>query len=453
MYFVVLWILDYLKMNYVKIISSVLLGLVVLSALLFMAGYYGLIGSYRAYVILSGSMEPGIKTGSIVVARKEENYVNGEVITFAQNGDKKSLVTHRIFFKKWADGGSDPVYLTAGDANEEIDRGEVKPEWIIGKAFLVIPYLGYMIDYVKRPQGFILLVVVPATIIVYEELRSIKQEVVGTYKKRKKRNDYFWSSMFYGFGEVPGEGLKENTKNEKRNNFPKLALVLPVGIAAAFLVSVSGSFFSDAEKTVGNVLSAAISYTTPSGNPVPTGTPSPTSLALPTSTPTPSPGNLAILVNEVYSDGQAKGEWVELFNPNAFPVDVSGWMIADKNAYDNGQDDTFPTSSPIPAGGYAVVITNQTTVAGIPASAITIELINANIGSGLDDDGDAVVLKNPSNAIIDAMNYGNVSEIFPSPPGAPSSGQSLARSPNGSDTNGAVDWSVDGTPTLGVINN
>lgn len=159
-----------------------------------------------------------------------------------------------------------------------------------------------------------------------------------------------------------------------------------------------------------------------------------------------------IVINEESSDGQAKGEWVELFNPTCGSIDVSGWKISDKNASDNGQDDTFPAVSPIPAGGYSVVITNNTSVVGIPPTAITIELTSANIGNGLNDDGDAVHLKNPSNVVVDEMSYGNNHDVFNPAPSAPPANQSLARSPNGVDTNTAADWVVDTTPSIGVAN-
>lgn len=194
---------------------------------------------------------------------------------------------------------------------------------------------------------------------------------------------------------------------------------------------VTYSFFNDTATSTGNTFAAASFFPTPT----PTATPSPT-----------------IVVNEVSSNGNANTEWVEIYNATGSPIDVSGWKISDQNAFDTGNDDTFPTVSPIPAGGYGVVVPSNSLVVGIPVSAIKIELVNANIGSGLNNDGDAVVLKNSSNTIIDAMNYGTVSVIFATPPAAPGVGQSVARIPNGTDTNTSSDWSLDSSPTMGVTN-
>ena len=52
---------------------------------------------YQLKTVLSGSMEPGIKTGSIIavkIAEDKTNYKVGDVITFQEAED--FLVTHRI---------------------------------------------------------------------------------------------------------------------------------------------------------------------------------------------------------------------------------------------------------------------------------------------------------------------------------------------------------------------
>ena len=155
-----------------------------------------------------------------------------------------------------------------------------------------------------------------------------------------------------------------------------------------------------------------------------------------------------IVVNEVNSNGIASGEWVELFNKRNFPINISGWKITDKN-----NPDTIPDVT-IPANGYAVIVTNNTTVSGIPGSAITITLLDGDIGegNGLQENGDVVGLLNSSNVIIDQMSYGNNHSVFSSPPDEPIAGKTLARHPNGDDTNTAADWVNNSTPSVGVTN-
>ncbi len=61
-----------------------------------------------------------------------------------------------------------------------------------------------------------------------------------------------------------------------------------------------------------------------------TATPTPAPTATPTTAPTPLP---RILISELLIDPDAApdavGEWVELYNPNAWAVDLQGWLLAD----------------------------------------------------------------------------------------------------------------------------
>ncbi len=193
---------------------------------------------------------------------------------------------------------------------------------------------------------------------------------------------------------------------------------------------VTYSFFSDTAESSNNTFAASSTFPTP--------TPSPS--------PCPSPLGTHIVINEVFSDGNKKKEWVELYNPTCSSVDLSGWKIADGN-----QTDTLPSASPIPVGGYSVVIANPTDVTGIPGTAITIQLSDNDIGNGLQDNGDSLHLKNPSDTIVDEMSYGTNTSVFASPPPAPTLTQSLQRIPNGTDTDSASDWTRT-TLTKGITN-
>ena len=47
---------------------------------------------------------------------------------------------------------------------------------IIGKKIAAVPYLGFPISYAKTTPGLILLVIIPAVIIIYDEMQKIKKE-------------------------------------------------------------------------------------------------------------------------------------------------------------------------------------------------------------------------------------------------------------------------------------
>ena len=68
---------------------------------------------YQSFLVQSGSMEPAIMIGDIVVVQKQNQYFKNDVITFL-NKDQR-VVTHRIIEIKETDG--EIQFITKGDAN------------------------------------------------------------------------------------------------------------------------------------------------------------------------------------------------------------------------------------------------------------------------------------------------------------------------------------------------
>ncbi|MDO8515026.1 MAG: signal peptidase I [bacterium] len=135
------------------------------------------VGNYKMFTVLSGSMEPAIKTGSIVVVKPQPLYQTGDVITFREKNDSKITTTHRIF------GIEDGRFVTKGDANNSTDSTGVADGQIIGKTIFSVPYLGYPVSFTKTQQGLLLLVIIPSIIIIYSEILTIKNEIMRMLKK------------------------------------------------------------------------------------------------------------------------------------------------------------------------------------------------------------------------------------------------------------------------------
>ncbi len=123
------------------------------------------------FIVLSGSMEPAIPTGSIVLADKNDSEINiGDIIAF-HKGDIS--VTHRV-----SGIDEDGNYITKGDANETIDLTPVAREQIIGKCRFIIPFLGFVVNYIKTPYGiavFIGMIAIYLVITVYQKNRRRKK--------------------------------------------------------------------------------------------------------------------------------------------------------------------------------------------------------------------------------------------------------------------------------------
>lgn len=147
----------------------------------------------RFFVVLSGSMEPSIHTASVVLVASQDKYVKNDVITFLANPkaklrDANATVTHRVVNVKDDEGRR--MYETKGDANNAPDRETVAQSSVLGKVLFSIPYLGKLIAFTKTQLGFIGLIVIPSTLIIYSELMSIKNEIATMFKKRKdKKNE------------------------------------------------------------------------------------------------------------------------------------------------------------------------------------------------------------------------------------------------------------------------
>jgi signal peptidase len=89
--------------------------------------------------------------------------------------------THRI--QEMRVVGGEPVYITKGDANNAPDVREVQKKDVIGKVLFDIPYAGFAVASAKKPLGFAIIIIVPALIIIFDEIRKIIKEV----KNRKKK--------------------------------------------------------------------------------------------------------------------------------------------------------------------------------------------------------------------------------------------------------------------------
>lgn len=152
---------------------------IVAFAMLLLASMFPIPGNYKIKIVMSGSMEPAIKTGSIIIIKPETSYAVGDVVTFGKDTKKDIPTTHRIMEMRVQEGKS--VYRTKGDANENEDMREVLESEVIGKVLFGIPYAGYVLDFAKKPAGFVLFIVIPAAVIILDEMQTIWTEV------RKKR--------------------------------------------------------------------------------------------------------------------------------------------------------------------------------------------------------------------------------------------------------------------------
>lgn len=121
------------------------------------------IGADDGFVVLSGSMEPALSPGDVVIVDASAPVAVGDIITY-RTGTDTVPTTHRIV------GVQDGRYETKGDANGNADAGLVGSEAIIGRVVLTIPVVGHVILWANTPVGYVTFVVAPLVLLGASEL-------------------------------------------------------------------------------------------------------------------------------------------------------------------------------------------------------------------------------------------------------------------------------------------
>jgi len=161
---------------------------------LLLAGVIGLfliprLLGWQLQVVLSGSMGPELPPGSISFVQPVETQALkvGDLLVFDFPRDPSRQVTHRIV--EIRGDGSALEFHTKGDANNAPDDYWVPAANVRGTVRGHIPYIGYVVPYARTPVGYLLLVVIPAAIIIYGEVKTI----LGSSKRRRRREESYWA--------------------------------------------------------------------------------------------------------------------------------------------------------------------------------------------------------------------------------------------------------------------
>jgi signal peptidase len=154
-------------------VAAILLLILIISGSLFtiVSPFFG----WRTEVVISGSMEPAIQTGSVVIVRPivPDTIQKGDIIMFSSL-DMKSLTTHRVVNAEY-----EPTlqFITKGDANKNSDITPIVPGQIVGIVAFTIPYLGVLTQFIKTPLGFTLFFLIPAMILIGREVLDLWREM------------------------------------------------------------------------------------------------------------------------------------------------------------------------------------------------------------------------------------------------------------------------------------
>ena len=111
-------------------------------------------GNVKARIVLTGSMEPAISAGDVIITTpitRKVPMINDVVAYQAKrfNGEDVAVFSHRII-----GGDIENGFIMKGDANKSPDPQKPKGEDILGVVFFVVPFIGNLLT----PKALFLLI-------------------------------------------------------------------------------------------------------------------------------------------------------------------------------------------------------------------------------------------------------------------------------------------------------
>ncbi len=164
------------KGSVISTVSTIIVIIVVLLAVLLVGGR---ILGLKLYTVLSPSMEPTYRVGSVIYVKPVDPLTieEGQAITFHLDGN--TVATHRVI--EVVRDNDTVKFRTKGDANTSPDGTPVDFASVIGVPVFNVPYLGYVVNYIQHPPGLY----VAAAVVVILLLLTILPDKSGVSSKGK----------------------------------------------------------------------------------------------------------------------------------------------------------------------------------------------------------------------------------------------------------------------------
>jgi signal peptidase I len=123
----------------------------------------------RPYTVLTGSMEPAIAPGDVVVAGRIEppEARVGDIVMFRDPADRERTITHRV--KRIRRAGDRLWFVTRGDANNHGERWRIAADGQLGRVLYTVPVVGQVAVFAGR-IGPGLLLTIGVLLLVANEL-------------------------------------------------------------------------------------------------------------------------------------------------------------------------------------------------------------------------------------------------------------------------------------------
>lgn len=130
----------------------------------------------KFYPIITSSMSPAIKSGSLIYSVSAKTYSIGDIVSYTEKTKEGTptgkILTHRLI-KETGNG----KFIAKGDANPDADPLEISGSQIQGKVAKVIPHIGYIEVITKTLPGFLVLILLPCFFIIKKQIYELKSHI------------------------------------------------------------------------------------------------------------------------------------------------------------------------------------------------------------------------------------------------------------------------------------
>lgn len=138
--------------------------------------------------VLTGSMEPAIPEGSMLLIRKTDpaDLAEGDVVSFVSPDPalEGALNTHRIVRIEEENGKL--RFFTKGDANMIEDQQPVEEHRVVGRVIFISPQLGKLVRLVSNPLVFALAILLPLAIMLIANLVGALRSAASLARKEEE---------------------------------------------------------------------------------------------------------------------------------------------------------------------------------------------------------------------------------------------------------------------------
>lgn len=169
------------------------------------------IGGYCPLIVLTGSMEPKISSGDLIIVKQidgSEVKENDIIAFFDPDGNGQSILTHRVVSITEENGQT--AFITKGDANNTQDRLPVTSDKLVGIYSFRIRGMGSVAMFMQTTSGLIICVVLPLILLVgYDIIRR---------RRFDKRNQQDTAALLAELGALKAEkAAKEDSETKEES--------------------------------------------------------------------------------------------------------------------------------------------------------------------------------------------------------------------------------------------